>query len=46
MIDFGVNKIPEAHILKRWTRSARDYQYPDESQHNSRRTVRTKLAVC
>jgi hypothetical protein len=30
MIDCGLNKIPEGHILKRWTRNARDYQYPDD----------------
>jgi fructose-specific phosphotransferase system component IIB len=30
MIDCGVKKIPEAHIMKRWTREARDYQYPDD----------------
>lgn len=30
MIHRGVNEIPEAHIMKRWTRNARDYEYPNE----------------
>lgn len=30
MIHNGVKKIPQAHIMKRWTRDARDYDYPDE----------------
>jgi hypothetical protein len=30
MIHHGVKKIPQAHIMKRWTRDARDYQYPND----------------
>lgn len=30
MIACGVKEIPKAHIMKRWTRDARDYEYPDE----------------
>lgn len=30
MITNGVKKIPEAHIMKRWTRNAHDFEYPDE----------------
>lgn len=30
MIDLGIKEIPEAHIMKRWTRKARDYEYPNE----------------
>lgn len=30
MIDLGIKKIPDGHIMKRWTRNARDYQYPDD----------------
>jgi hypothetical protein len=29
LIDSGVSKIPMAHILKRWTREARDFGYQD-----------------
>lgn len=28
LIHRGVSKIPTAHILKRWTREARDFAYP------------------
>lgn len=31
MIHCGVKKIPEAHIMKRWTRSARHFEYPDDT---------------
>lgn len=30
MIHRGVKKIPEDHIMKRWTREACDYHYPDD----------------
>ncbi|TVU27405.1 hypothetical protein EJB05_30014, partial [Eragrostis curvula] len=35
MIHTGVSKIPEAHILKRWTRNARDVVYPDALSSDS-----------
>lgn len=30
MIHCGIKKIPTAHIMKRWTRDVRDYEYPAE----------------
>lgn len=30
MIHCGVSKIPETHIMKRWTRNARDFSYADD----------------
>lgn len=45
MIRRGVKKIPQAHIMKRWTRDARDYQYPNELC-TSAGTAWSELVVC
>ncbi|CAL4989585.1 unnamed protein product [Urochloa decumbens] len=35
LIHFGAKKVPDAHIMKRWTRQAKDFEYPLESGSGS-----------